>query len=272
MGESFTERLESAQKRAGSALCVGLDPDIARLPPHLLSKYSALEAVEQFCLHIIDQTADLACAYKLNFAFFEVLGPGSWETMNRILEHIPNACLTIADAKRGDIGNTAAMYAASVFETQGFDACTVNAYMGRDSVSPFLSYPQKGVFILTLTSNPSSRDFQLSEADGLPLYERVAEIGATWSLQTPGTLGYVVGGTHAEALENLRRRHPTIPFLVPGVGAQGARPETVMRCATDEGRVIVNSSRAILFASDGIDFADAARIQAKRLSTQLAVH
>jgi len=280
---SFADRLRHAQTSKDSALCVGLDPDPSRLPADVLEVDALGDAVVAFCRQIIDATAPYACAYKVNFAFFEALGVTGAAALARTVAQIPDDCVTIADAKRGDIGNSARFYARSIFDDLGFDACTVSPYMGRDSVTPFLDYADKGVFVLARTSNPGAADLQEAcTCDGTPLYLHTADLVQRWTDASDGQGGLVVGATAPPALRELRERCPALPFLVPGVGAQGGSPEDVMAAAaTDTGRVLVNSSRSILFAVEDDaapddfadaapdDFADAAADAARRLRDAL---
>lgn len=270
MAQSFVDRLREIQNGKTSVLCVGLDPDPALMPPHLLRDRDLPDAVLHFCRGILDATHSYACAFKVNFAFFEVLGERGWHVLHETIRSIPRDTLIIADAKRGDIGNSGRFYARAVFEQLDCDAVTVSPYMGRDSVEPFLAYEGKAAFVLARTSNPGARDFQERSLEGKPLHLRVAEAVNTWNSETPGTAGLVVGATSADALGTLRGTCPTLPFLIPGVGAQGGDPETVMRStATPEGLVIVNSSRGILYASSGEDFAEAAAREAEVLAARL---
>jgi orotidine-5'-phosphate decarboxylase len=260
---SFTERLRRIQHTRNSVLCVGLDPDPGLLPKHLL-KNDLPDAVLAFNCAIIEATGSMACAFKINFAFFEVMGREGWRVLEETRRAIPDGVLAIADAKRGDIGNSARFYAKSVFEDLNFDACTVSPYMGRDSVEPFLQYPDRAAFILARTSNPGSADFQEKDLNGRKLYQAVAETVAQWGREMPGDAGLVVGATSPESLAALRSACPTLPFLIPGLGAQGGDATAVMRHAeTADGPVIVNSSRAVLYASSGLDFAEAAARQAE---------
>ena len=268
----FSQKLRQIQVAKQSVLCVGLDPDPHRLPRHLLDQYPLAEAVVAFNAALIEATAAAACAFKLNFAFYEALGRNGWDTLERTLQHLPSDVLVLADAKRCDIGNSARFYAASIFEQLGFDACTVAPYMGRDAVAPFLQYPGKAAFVLARTSNPSAADFQERHGEGEPLYERVARHVARWNEETPGTAGLVVGATGPEALATLRALCPTLPFLIPGIGAQGGDPGVIAAAATEAGRVLVNSSRQIIYASDGKDFAEAAAREAEALRARLAAH
>ena len=243
-----------------SFLCVGLDSDIRKIPSHLLNSQ---DPVYEFNARIIEATADLAIAYKPNLAFYESLGPKGWETLKKTLELIPENIFTIADAKRGDIGNTSGMYARAFFEELGFDAITVAPYMGRDSVLPFLEYENHWVFLLALTSNAGAEDFQYHEMNGEPLYKKVISISGEWAREAKGNLGYVVGATRTEQMAEARALSPDSFFLVPGVGAQGGSLEGTLRAAGKN--VIVNSSREILYASQGLDFAEKAREKAKEM-------
>ncbi|MDE2732035.1 MAG: orotidine-5'-phosphate decarboxylase [Bacteroidota bacterium] len=252
---NFNDRLREAQSRKESILCVGLDPDVDRLPRHLLRGNSEAEAVLQFNRTIIASTHPYACAFKLNLAFYEVLGRRGFEVLQKTRHMIPADCLTIADAKRGDIGNTARKYAQAIFEQLNFDACTIAPYMGRDAALPFLEYPGKAVFILVRTSNYSSIEFQSWPVEGVPFYELVARHAVRWNMDMPGTIGMVVGGTHTEAPAHLRAKFPTVPFLIPGIGAQGGSMQAATQAATIKGRILVNSSRNILYQASGANFA-----------------
>ncbi len=264
----FVEKLADAVQRNRSLVCVGLDPDPARMPEGL--------GVADFNRAIIDATADLVCAYKPNLAFYEALGTDGNAALRETLQHIPAGIPVIADAKRGDIGNTAAAYARALFDDLGFDATTVSPYLGGDSLEPFLEYPDRGVFILCRTSNPGAADFQdlLCEHEGSlkPLYEIVALKAGSWNRR--GNVGLVVGATYPDELEAIRRQHPDIPFLVPGVGAQGGDVARTIRAGLDaRGRgLVINSSRQILYASSGKDFAEAARDAASALRDEINKH
>ena len=267
---SFLERLQAAQDDAGSVVCVGLDPDPARLPLALRGREPKDEAVREFLLCIVEATRPFACGYKPNTAFFEALGSPGLRVLETLLDHIPEHRISIVDGKRGDIGNTARMYARFFFERLGGDACTVSPYMGRDAVTPFLEFPGRCAFVLGRTSNPGAADLQELPIDGRPAYETVARAVGRWQEGFPGTAGLVVGATDAVALERLRALLPDTPFLVPGVGAQGGSPEQVMRLAgSGPGAVVVNSSRSILYASDGDDYAEAAAAAARALRDTL---
>ncbi len=266
---SFSERLRTTQAEQSSVVCVGLDPDPGRLPDFMRT-YDPAEAVIRFNASIIGATARFACAYKLNFAFYEALGSDGWRVLRRTIDHIPDSHLVIADAKRGDIGNSAQFYARAIFDDLGCDACTVSPYMGRDSLMPFLDAPGTAAFALARTSNPGGDDFQRCTCDGTPLFLQVAHNVAAWSAEAAGTGGLVAGATDVEALRRLRAACPTLPFLIPGVGAQGGDAEAVMdAAATNDGLVLVNSSRSIIYASSGTNFAMAAGEAAQELRRTL---
>lgn len=253
-----------------SFLCVGLDPDINKLPKHLLDKENP---ILEFNKAIIDATAPYAVAYKPNLAFYECEGIKGWEafegTVKYIREKYPDIFI-IADAKRGDIGNTAKMYARTFFEHIGVDAVTVAPYMGEDSVTPFLEYADKWTILLALTSNKGSVDFEMIEdKNGHRVFERVIKRSLRWG--SPVNLMYVVGATQGELISDARKVAPRSFLLVPGVGAQGGSLEEVARLAMiDECGLLVNSSRGIIYASAGEDFAEAAGAEAKKLAEQMA--
>jgi len=222
-----------------------------------------------FNREIVDATADLVCAYKLNAAFYEAEGSPGWKALADTISYIPDRIPVIIDAKRGDIGNTARMYARSAFEALGGDAITVNPYMGSDAVEPFLDYAEACVFVICLTSNPSCAEFQKLVCAGKPVYQHVAERAVVWSRR--GSCGLVVGATQAEELGAVRRIAPDLPILIPGIGAQGGDLETSVRLSTDgrDAPALISSSRAILYASEGGDFAEAARKAAGRLREEI---
>lgn len=248
-------------------LCVGLDTDPDRLPA---SVQQEADPVFTFNKAIIDATHDLCVAYKPNLAFYESMGPQGWISLQKTLDYIPDTHFTIADAKRGDIGNTSKRYASAFFEQMNFDSVTVAPYMGVDSVSPFLEFDQKWVILLALTSNQGSQDFQMTaQEDGQPLYEKVMRKAMTWA--SPEQLMFVVGATHPEKFKEIRRIAPEHFLLVPGIGAQGGDLAKVSEYGWNEyGGLLVNSSRGILYASSGVDFAEAARASAKNLQEQMA--
>ncbi|MFT4603519.1 MAG: orotidine-5'-phosphate decarboxylase [Rhodothermales bacterium] len=269
---TFRDRLTAAQIATGSALCVGLDPDLDRIPEHIKRSRTPESAVEFFCRGIVEATAEHASAFKLNFAFFERLGDHGFSVLRRVLRAIPQQSVTIADAKRGDIGNSARFYAASALDGMGFDSITVSPYMGRDSVLPFLTDSSHAAFLLIRTSNPGRTDLQDLVVDGAPLYQRVAEMAVEWDGQAQGTVGFVVGASDLAAMASLRQAAPNTPFLIPGVGAQGGNAADVIACSgATPGLTIVNSSRAICYASSGEDFARAAAAAAAEAAGALRI-
>lgn len=261
------EELTAQIRQKQSYLCVGLDADISRLPRHLLDQEDPVFA---FNKAIIDATKDLCVAYKPNLAFYEALGAKGWESLRKTLDYIPDTHFTIADAKRGDIGNTSRLYAQAFFGELGFDAVTVAPYMGVDSVQPFLEFEDKWVILLALTSNKGSQDFQMDRQEsGQPLYEKVMRKAQEWG--TPGNLMFVVGATHPEKFEEIRAIAPEHFLLVPGVGAQGGDLEALTHHgANADVGLLVNSSRGIIFAGEGEDFAQKAREAAQSLQQSMA--
>lgn len=249
-------------KRKSSFLCVGLDTDLAKIPKHLLK---SSDPVFEFNRQIIDATVDYAVAYKPNIAFYEALGPKGWESLQRTLDYIPNDIFTIADAKRGDIGNTSSLYAKAFFETMDFDSITVAPYMGVDSVKPFLAFEDKWVILLALTSNEGSMDFQLmASQSGKPLFQEVLEKSQYWG--DTDNMMYVVGATRGDKIAEVRQIVPEHFFLVPGVGVQGGSLEDVAKFGMNAScGLLVNSSRGVIYASQGNDFAVAAKVEAERL-------
>jgi orotidine-5'-phosphate decarboxylase len=256
--------------RKQSFLCVGLDTDLQKIPSFLLEEEDPLFA---FNKAIIDATAEYCVAYKPNLAFYECLGLKGWmaleKTVHYLKEHYPDQFL-IADAKRGDIGNTSEMYAAGVFKDLPFDAITVAPYMGEDSVKPFLNYEGKWVILLALTSNKGSQDFQMvSDANGERLFEKVLRTSQQWA--SDDQMMYVVGATQGSLFEDIRRVAPNHFLLVPGVGAQGGSLEEVVRYGMNaQCGLLVNSSRQILYASKGTDFAQKAAQEAQKVQQEMA--
>lgn len=249
-----------------SYLCIGLDTDIDRIPRHLLDSE---DPVFEFNKAIIDATHDLCVAYKPNLAFYESLGSAGLKSLEKTMGLIPSTHFTIADAKRGDIGNTSALYARAFFSTMDFDAITVAPYMGSDSVKPFLGFHGKWVVLLALTSNPGASDFQFETvSNGIPLYESVMRKAMEWA--GPEELMFVCGATRASQFEHLRTISPDHFFLVPGVGAQGGDLRAISlaglnsRCG-----LLVNSSRQIIYASASVDFAEAAREEALKVQREM---
>ncbi len=259
---SFTQRLREIQSKQNSLLCIGLDVDADKIPPHL---QSAENPVLEFNRQIIEATRDLVCAYKPNLAFYEAMGERGLASLRETLKLIPKNVVTIGDAKRGDIGNTAERYARSLFDDFGFDSVTVNPYMGFDSVEPFLKNPDKGVFLLTLTSNPGSKDFQRLKIGTKLLYEKVVQAAKKWN--TNQNLGLVVGATHPRELKAVRKIVPDMPILIPGIGKQGGDLKSAIRfgCDSHGQLALINASRSIIYASSGKDFAEAARAEAGRM-------
>ena len=251
-----------------SFLCVGLDADLEKIPEHLLELE---DPIFEFNKQIIDATKDYCVAYKPNLAFYESLGVKGWESLQKTMEYIPSDIFTIADAKRGDIGNTSRMYAKTFFEYFNFDSVTVAPYMGNDSVSPFLEFSNKWVILLAATSNVGGLDFQYKKIEGgKRVFEEVLEKSLEWGNEE--NLMYVVGATRAEMLSDVRAIVPDAFLLVPGVGAQGGSLEEVVKYGmNDTCGLLVNSSRGIIYAGSGNDFASAAGKKSKELQSQMAV-
>lgn len=278
---ALIEQIEAKQ----SFLCVGLDTDLKKIPPHLLGDPNP---VLSFNKAIIDATRDLCVAYKINTAFYEANGAAGWQTMEETFAYIGDAHLKIADAKRGDIGNTSHQYAKAFFEQVKADAITVAPYMGEDSIRPFLEYTDKWTIVLGLTSNPGSNDFERLKLDAAQfdtrfvpnvvqgnrselLYEKVLKTISLWG--SPENLMFVIGATHAQELEHIRSIIPDHFMLVPGVGAQGGSLEEVATYGMNkETGLLVNASRAIIYASIGEDFAEKARNQAIAYAQEMAVY
>lgn len=263
------EQLFEQIKLKKSFLCVGLDPVMDKLPKHLL-KYN--DPILEFNKQIIDATHDLCVAYKPNSAFYESYGVKGWQTLTDTWKHFPKNVFTIADAKRGDIGNTSAMYAEAFFNEQSsgmsFDSITVAPYMGKDSVTPFLNHQDKWVILLALTSNEGSQDFQVKQLEEDKLFEHVLKTSAQWG--SADQMMYVVGATKAEAFENIRQLVPDHFLLVPGVGAQGGSLAAVCQYGLNKQcGLLVNSARSIIYASDGLDFAEKAREEALLLQQEM---
>jgi orotidine-5'-phosphate decarboxylase len=255
-----------------SYLCIGLDTDIRKIPTHLLKE---ADPVFEFNKQIIDATADFCISYKPNIAFYEALGAKGWESLQKTIEYIPKSHFTIADAKRGDIGNTSGLYARTFFDPSSsglnFDSVTVAPYMGSDSVMPFLDFEGKWVILLVLTSNSGGADFQRIETNDGFLYEQVLKTSQTWV--GADRMMYVVGATQAHDLANIRAIVPEHFLLVPGVGAQGGNLEEVSRYGMNKScGLLVNASRSIIYAGDGLDFAQKAKQEAQALQKEMAVY
>jgi orotidine-5'-phosphate decarboxylase len=264
MAMHFTDALRKRWTDADTLVCVGLDPEPAKFPAHLREDP---DPVFTFCKAIVDATADLACAFKPQIAHFAALGAEL--TLQRLIAHVHEAhpgVPVILDSKRGDIGSTAERYAVEAFDRYAADAVTLNPYLGQDSVQPFLDRADKGVVLLCRTSNPGAKDFQDLACDGRPLYQRVAEtVARDWNAN--GNCLLVVGATWPQELAAVRALVGDLPFLVPGVGAQGGDVEAVVANGktADGSGLVISSSRAILYAGNGEDFADAARAAAQDL-------
>jgi orotidine-5'-phosphate decarboxylase len=267
--DSFAEELDKVIARKASLVCVGLDPDPRRMP---------LDNVFEFNRRIIDATHDLVAAFKPQLAFYEALGIPGLQALEKTVRYIRDKAphtLIVGDGKRGDIGSTAAAYATAMFDVWGFDATTVYSYQGADSVEPFLQYPGRGVFIVCRSSNPSSRDFQdlrIAEESSPRLFEKVADAAERWD--TGGNVGIVVGATYPAELRLLRDAHPDMPFLVPGVGAQGGDAREAARAGVNgDGRgILINSSRGVIYASkDPHEFQKHARLAADSMRREINI-
>jgi orotidine-5'-phosphate decarboxylase len=276
---SFVEKLQAAQVANDSWVCVGLDPTLERMPGPLL-KYD--DPFLPFLKAIVDATADLVCAYKPNLGFYLTLGAAGVIALERIIAYIPPEIPVILDAKFNDIGHTAQAYAQGAFDALGVGAITINPYLGQDGIAPFLAHTDNAAFVLARTSNDSAGDFQdlritepqssESPSDrGSALYEMVAQRAVNWNECFPGTCGLVVGATYPQELAQVRALAPALPFLIPGIGAQGGNLEaTVNHGPTHEGLgPVINTSRGVLYASTQDDFADAARRAADELRQQI---
>lgn len=259
--QQLTEQIFSK----GSYLCVGLDTDVSKIPAHLQQHP---DAIFEFNRQIIDATKEHCVGYKINTAFYEAYGTKGWDAMQQTVAYIPNTHFTIADAKRGDIGNTSAQYARAFFETLRFDAITVAPYMGEDSIRPFLEYENKWTIVLGLTSNKGAHDFELQPAGRQLLYEKVLQSVAGWG--TPKNLMFVIGATQADAFTNIRRLAPEHFYLVPGIGAQGGSLADISaKAMIKDCGLLVNASRAVIYASNGEDFAKQAGEAAKAYATEM---
>lgn len=259
-------------KEKQSFLCVGLDTDITKIPEHLLEEE---DPIFTFNKAIIEATEDLCVAYKPNIAFYESYGVRGWQSLQKTWQIIPKTCFSIADAKRGDIGNTSNMYAQAFFDEavsgMGFDSITIAPYMGKDSVTPFLDFEDKWAIVLALTSNEGSKDFQnFSNSSGKHLFEEVIDKVNCWG--TAENLMYVVGATRGEAFLKIREHAPDHFLLVPGVGAQGGSLQDVCQYGMNKDcGLLVNSTRGIIYASNGRDFAERAREEAQKLQKEMAL-
>jgi len=259
------QQLVDLIQKKNSYLCIGLDTDPEKIPAHL---HSYADPVFEFNKQIIDATKDYCVSYKINTAFYEALGLKGWEAMQKTVEYIPSSYFKIADAKRGDIGNTSQQYAKAFFETLNFDAVTVAPYMGEDSVRPFLEYRNKWTIVLGLTSNAGAKDFELQQMGDEYLYEKVLRTVSRWG--SPENTMFVIGATKAEWFKKVRAILPKHFYLVPGVGAQGGSLEEISTLAmTEDCGLLVNVSRSIIFASSNKDFAIAAATQAEQHQNEM---
>ena len=253
-------------KEKRSFLCVGLDTDITKIPKHLQSHPNA---IFEFNKAIIDATKDHCVAYKINTAFYEALGVKGWQAMEQTVDYIPETHFTIADAKRGDIGNTSSQYAKAFFETLNFDSVTVAPYMGEDSIRPFMEYENKFVIVLGLTSNKGAKDFELQKMGDQFLYEKVISKVAEWG--TPENLMFVVGATQTNELANIRKIIPDHFLLVPGIGAQGGSLKEVSEYGMNKDcGLLVNASRTIIYASEDESFAAEAKIITQQYQEEMS--
>ena len=265
-----TQQLVAQIKKKKSFLCIGLDVDLNKIPAHLLKEE---DPIFTFNKAIVDATHHLCVAYKPNTAFYEAYGLKGWKSLEKTINYINKKypeIFTIADAKRGDIGNTSAMYAKAFFEDLAFDSVTVAPYMGKDSIEPFLAFKNKHTIMLALTSNEGAFDFQTKKVDGKEVYKQVLETSKNW--KNSENLMYVVGATKAEYFKEIRKIVPTSFLLVPGVGAQGGNLQDVCKYGLSENiGLLINSSRGIIYASKNEDFGNKAAIKAEELQKEMAI-
>lgn len=263
---NFNQRLLEVCRQKKSLVCIGLDIDLNKVPEFILHK---AEPLEYFGKAIIDATIEFAAAYKLNTAFFEAYGVFGWKAMTNLVSYLPNNVIKIADGKRGDIGNTSSMYARAFFEDLSFDAMTVNPYLGYDGIEPFIKNKEKGIFVLCHTTNKGAEDFQKFSDGNKKLFERVAEKVNQWNQNQ--NCGLVVGATYPAELQHIRTLAPDLPFLVPGLGAQGGDFDLAIQYATNElgEGAIFNFSRSIIYSSGNEDFAKKAGEQAKKMQEEI---
>jgi orotidine-5'-phosphate decarboxylase len=264
----FEEKLRAAQQRNNSWVCVGLDIQLSKMP---LPLQRLDDPILPFAQAIIDATCDLACAFKPNLGFFLAEGAAGVIALERLMRIIPPDLPIILDAKFGDIGSTAEQYARAAFEALGADAVTLSPYVGGDAIQPFLKYADRGVFVLARTSNPGAGEFQNLVCDGTPLYQSVVRKASEWNRAGPGSCGLVVGATYPQELEQVRALAPDLPFLIPGVGAQGGDLAAAVRHGPTSSGVgpVINASRSILYASGQADFGQAARAAALRMRDEI---
>jgi orotidine-5'-phosphate decarboxylase len=263
---TFISKLKSIQKKNNSLLCIGLDTVVSQVPESL---YRWGDPQYEFNRRIIDATKDLVCAYKFNIAFYESVGEHGWYTVHQSLARIPEEIVTIGDGKRGDIASSAERQAMLLCEDWEFSATTVNPYMGKDSVAPFLRRKDQCAFVLAVTSNEGAKDFQYLPVKGKPLYEQVVRKALSWN--TKKNIGFVVGATKPAELKRIRSLAPTVPFLIPGIGAQKGSLEAAVRygCTSEGDLAVINVGRSIIYASGGDDFAEKAREAALKVRDQI---
>ena len=243
---SFNHRLQNICKEKSNSLCIGLDIDPDKFPS---GRDTSLDGMETFGKEVIDGTIDFCPAYKPNLAFFERFGSKGYALLERLVDHISGRAIVIADAKRGDIGNTSRQYARSILETMGCNAITISPYMGRDAIEPFIENPEKGVFVLVVTSNIGAREIQEHGGNVDPLYKKVIQMAD--ELNYADNIGLVVGATQTDVMEDIRKLSKEIPWLIPGVGSQGGDLDKALNISHDKGMAIINISRGILYAGDG---------------------
>jgi orotidine-5'-phosphate decarboxylase len=263
---TFLQKLLSVQRGNASLLCIGLDSDVSKLPACVRG---AADPQVEFNRRIIEATKDLVCAYKLNIAFYESAGERGWASVHRTLEAIPNEIVTIGDGKRGDIPSTAERQVHLLFHDWKFSAVTLHPYMGRDSIEPFIGDSGHGAFILAVTSNKGSKDFQRLRVKGAPLYEHVVRSAKKWN--TLGNVGLVVGATRPRELKRIRAIVPEMPILIPGIGAQQGDLAATVRygCDAHGELAIINVGRGIIYASSGLDFAEKSRAAALKFRNEI---
>jgi orotidine-5'-phosphate decarboxylase len=263
---TFIDKLRSAQQSNNSLLCIGLDTDVARIPEALRDHE---RPQFEFNRRIIEATKDLVCAYKINSAFYEAEGEAGWRAFSDTLRSIPRSIISIADVKRGDVGNSSERYASAFLGKLNFDGVTLSPYMGKDSIAPFLQSAEQCAFILAVTSNPGAKDFQHLKVGKKFLYQKVVETALKWNSKK--NVGFVVGATQPRELKTVRKEAPSVPLLIPGVGSQGGSIEMAVRYGCDNKgfMAIINASRSILFASSGEDFGDVARKEAVKLREEI---
>jgi orotidine 5'-phosphate decarboxylase subfamily 2 len=266
---TFIEKLKKIQKKNNSLLCIGLDTDVAKVPESL---YRWGDPQYEFNRRIIDATKDIVCAYKFNIAFYESVGEHGWYTVHQSLARIPEEIVTIGDGKRGDIASSAQRQAMLLCEDWEFSGTTVNPYMGKDSIDPFIKRKDQCAFVLAVTSNKGAKDFQYLKLNGKPLYEHVVRMASKWN--TKKNLGLVVGATRPAELKRIRALAPTMPILIPGIGAQKGNLETAVHygCTAEGNLAILNVGRSIIYASREDDFAEKAREAALKIRNLINHH